>query len=327
MVVNGQSSSPSPIEASVPQGSVLGPVLWNIFLDDLLRQLSSVAAYADDCTLSRSYCRIDSRGAVEELNRQLRLVEHWGEIWQVNLAPEKTNAIIISRSPQAAMEVSGKLRFAGKILPLQDYIKILGVNVDHSLRFDHHIAAVTHQTSLRVSALRRMTSTLDPRGILTLYRAQIRPCMEYAALSWMSGATTHLRRLDAVQRRALRLVPAEEDQQQSAPVTSLEHRRDVSALVVCHKTQVQRVSHLDPLRLPPRAVLRCTRTVASDDQPLEVPRSRSSQHQRTYTARTARLWNMFTVDTPQVHDMSTHQVKLAAHRWRSTHPSTLVLHH
>ena len=326
VVVNGQSSEPSPVEASVPQGSVLGPVLWNIYIDDLLRQLSSVAAYADDCTLSRSYCRPDSQRAVSQLNRQLGLVEQWGELWQVNFAPEKTQAMVISRSPGASHAVSGQLHFGGQNLPLQDHIKILGVSVDRSLRFDHHTAAVARQTSLRVSALRRMAAVLDPHGILTLYKAQIRPCMEYGVLSWMSSATTHIQRLDAVQRRALRLVTTDEDQLQPASVTSLEHRRDVSALVVFHKTQVQRVSHLHPLRLRPRTVQRCTRNAASTDESVEVPRSHSSQHQRTYTARTSRLWNMFVMATPHVQDMSTHQVKLAAHRWRSTQPSPLVLH-
>ena len=120
-----------------------------------------MAAYADDCTLSRSYCRLDSRRAVTELNKQLRLVEQWGELWQVNFAPEKTQAMVISRCPGASHAVSGQLRFGGKNLPLQDHVKVLGVSVDRSLRFDHHITAVARQTSLRVSALRRRATTLD----------------------------------------------------------------------------------------------------------------------------------------------------------------------
>ncbi|XP_063879419.1 uncharacterized protein LOC135110721 [Scylla paramamosain] len=68
------------------------------------------------------------------------------------------------------------------------------------------VGKLLEQASQRVSALHRMSGNLDSRGILTLYNAQIRACMEYSALSWMSSAPTHLQRLDALQRRALRLL-------------------------------------------------------------------------------------------------------------------------
>ena len=328
VVVNGQSSGPSPVQASVPQGSVLGPILWNVYIDDLLRQLSTVAAYADDCTISRAYCRPDSQRAVRELNRQLRLVEQWGERWQVCFAPEKTQAMVISRSPGASQAVTGQLYFGGKSLPLQEHIKVLGVTVDRGLRFDVHVGAVARQASLRVSALRRMAGTLDPRGIVTLYKAQILPYLEYGCLSWMSSAATHMQRLDAVQRRALRLAGYEErqeDQRSTIPVTTLEHRRDVAAIVVCHKAQVQRIPHLQRLGLPTRAAQRHTRAALSSEQLVVVPASKSRQHQRTYAARTSRLWNMFTAATPQVENMSTQQVKVAAHRWRGVQDTPLIL--
>ena len=106
----------------------------------------------------------------------------------------------------------------------------------------------------------------------------------------------------------------DEDQQQPATVTSLKHSRDVSALVVCHKAQVQGDSHLDPLKLLPRTVQRCTRGVANNDECVEVPHSRTSQHQCTYASRTSRLWNLFTVATPGVRDLNTQNFTLAAHR-------------
>lgn len=107
----------------------------------------------------------------------------WGKIWQVNFAPEKTQTMVISQSPGGSYAVSGQMRFGEKSLPLQDYIKILGVSVDRGLRFDHHITVIASQTSLQVSALCRMASTLDPQGIPTIYMALIRPYMEYGALS------------------------------------------------------------------------------------------------------------------------------------------------
>ena len=327
VVINGQASEHLPVEASVPQGSVLGPVLWNIYVDDLLRQLPAVSAYADDCTLSCTYPRQDSGRAANEINHQLRVIQEWGERWQVTFAPEKTQAMVISRSPTAGPTMEGRLRFGGVPLPPQETIKILGVEVDRGLRFDSHIKHIAQKASQKVSALRRVASFLDKKGRLTLYKAKIRPYLEYAALSWVSSAASHTRKLDSIQRRALRLVDAADPPAQpepTSPIVSLEHRRDVAAIVVFHKAQVQEVPHLAGLRLPPKVTTRSTRTVLNSDQ-VEVPRSRTSQHQRAYVGRVSRMWNLFTAATPHVRMMTTEKVKLAAHSWRGTQPNPLTL--
>ncbi len=113
-------------------------------------------------------------------------------------------------------------------------------------------------------------------------------------------APTHIRKLDKVERRVMRLVEGNHLQppsQDLAPLDSLEYRRDVGALVVLHKAQVQEVPHLTRLRLSMRVARRDTRTVSTTDQLVDVPRSRSTQHFRTYTTRTSRLWNTFTAAT------------------------------
>uniref|UniRef100_A0A0P4VU38 Reverse transcriptase domain-containing protein n=1 Tax=Scylla olivacea TaxID=85551 RepID=A0A0P4VU38_SCYOL len=68
VVVSGRASAPANIEASVPQGSILGSVLWNIYIDDLLRQLPGTKTYADDSNISLSYCRQDSQRAIAVVN-------------------------------------------------------------------------------------------------------------------------------------------------------------------------------------------------------------------------------------------------------------------
>ena len=328
VVVNGQASDSLPVEASVPQGSVLGPVLWNIYVDDLLRQLPAVSAYADDCTLSFTYPRQDSGRAADDINHQLRVIQEWGERWQVIFAPEKTQAMVVSRSPAAGPAVEERICFGGVPLPLQEAIKILGVEVDRGLRFDGHIKHIAKMASHRVSALRRTASFLDRKGRLLLYKAQIRPYLEYAALSWMSCAASHTKKLDNIQRRAMRLVDAADpvvEAEPASPLDTLEHRRDVAALVVFHKAQVQEVPHLAGLRLPPRVTARSTRTVLNSGDTVEVPRSHANQHQRTFVGRVSRLWNVLAGAAPQIREMNTHSVKLAAHRWRGTQPTPLTL--
>ncbi|XP_042870705.1 uncharacterized protein LOC122252338 [Penaeus japonicus] len=183
--------------------------------------------------------------------------------------------------------MSGKISMNSIALPLEDSISIVGLDIDNSLRFNKHISRICRTASLKVTSLRRILHLLDPQGILTLYKSQIRPHLEYASLAWSSAAPTNL--------------------------NSLEHRRDVGALTVLHKAQVLQMPHLFSLRLPPIVRERSTRTVQSSRLLVDVPRSRSSQHQRTFSARAARLWNLFT-STLDVAEMNTQQAKRAAHR-------------
>ncbi|KAG0713638.1 hypothetical protein GWK47_015765 [Chionoecetes opilio] len=252
----------------------------------------------------------------------------------VNFAPEKTQAMVVSRSPAAGPAVEGRLRFGGVPLPHQEAVKVLEVEVDRELKFDGHIKHIAKKASHRVSALRRIARFLDGGGKLLLYKAQIRPYLEYAALSWMSCAASHTRRLDSIQRRALRLVDAADPPdppdppalfEPVSPLDSLEHRRDVAALVVFHKAQLQGVPHLAGLRQPPRVATRSTRTVLTSGDAVEVPRSRASQHQRTFVGLVSRVWNIFTAAVPHIQEMNTQSVKLAANRWRVLKPTPLRL--
>ena len=124
----------------------------------------------------------------------------------------------------------------------------------------------------------------------------------------MSLTSSHTRKLDSIQRRTLRLVDAADSTPQpesASPLDSLEHRRDVAALVVFHKTQVQGVSHLTALPQPPRVATRSTRTVLASSDNVEVPYSRASQHQRTFVGRVSRMWNTFTAVVPHTQVMNT----------------------
>lgn len=132
--------------------------------------------------------------------------------------------MVISRSPAASKAITGRLLFGSASLPLRYHIKILRVTADQDLSYDRHVSSPANQTSQRVSALRRMANALGPRGVFTLYKAQIRPYMECGALLWMSSADTHMRRLYTVQRHVLQLVENSTALHLSANVTSLEHR-------------------------------------------------------------------------------------------------------
>ena len=339
VVVSGCTSATHPIEASVPQGSILGPLLWNIYFNDLLQSLPVVSAYADDCSLSLSYNREEAVNVIDATNRQLGEIMAWGRRWQVKFAAEKTQALLISRSREDARLLEGQLKFGDDTLAIEDSINILGIEVDSKLSFDRHLECVARRASLRVTLLRRVSHLLDADGLMKLYKAQVRPVMEYCPLAWMSSAKCHLSLLDKVQRRAERLINGagrreqqpqqqslhpgrqqRQQQQQLQPclLDSLEHRRRVGALTVLHKAQIRQTPHLAALRVPWRRSERTTRAVVSDVL-LEVPRTRSVRCQRAFTYATSVLWNTFTAAV-DVTRMSSQQVKCAANVWLRLHP-------
>ncbi|MPC95521.1 hypothetical protein E2C01_090737 [Portunus trituberculatus] len=249
-------------------------------------------------------------------------------MWQVKFAAEKTQALVISRSRENVRLTESQLKLGEDTLVIKDFINILGVELDSKFSFDRHLESVARKASLRVTFLRRVRHLLDAKGVMTLYKAQVRPIMEYSPLSWMCSAQSHLSLLDKVQRRADRLlhVPQAElqrhrhqeqqlqqRQQRHHPhphpinvLDSLEHRRRVGALTVLHKVQVQQIPHLTALRIPWRKSERTTRAVVSDTL-LEVPRCHSVRCQRVFSHDTAVLWNAFT-SAVDVSSMSTQQV-------------------
>ncbi|XP_045105136.1 uncharacterized protein LOC123500494 [Portunus trituberculatus] len=96
VVMNGQTSDQHPISASVPQGSVLGPLLWNAFFNDLLQLIPEAHAYADDCTLTFPCDSGDHCATVAHINQVLQTIVSWGHRWQVELAPDKTQVMLVS---------------------------------------------------------------------------------------------------------------------------------------------------------------------------------------------------------------------------------------
>ena len=91
-----------------------------------------------------------------------------GDRWQVKFAPDKTQAMVISRSQENTRQLQGRLRQGRDTILLQDSVDILDVEVDSQLRFERHIENVARKASQKVTLLRRLNHLLTPDSLLTL---------------------------------------------------------------------------------------------------------------------------------------------------------------
>ena len=319
-VLNGHTSSQHPINAGVPQGSVLGPLLWNVYFNDVLQLVPEAYAYADDCTLTFVHDREGQQATIERINQALDTITTWGRRWQVTLAPEKTQVLHISRRQEPRETPPPSILLDNRRVPLQDSISILGVEFDSRLSFTKHVKKVAKDAAWKLGCIRRVGDILDARGVSTLYKAQVRSIMEYSPLAWSSCPPSYLTQLDRIQNRAQRLVQLRNHDQEvgTCGLQPLQQRRDVAGLCVMFKSHTLNTPHLAALRLqPPPPPTHTTRTTQHEEYKnmVTVPFARTEHHHRSYLPRYSRLWNNLVQNTNAHHTNSIQAFKCSVNTW------------
>lgn len=198
-------STVRPIEAGVPQGSVLGPTLYTLYTSDLPKSPRvERAIYADDTAI---YTR--SRWP-QIMHRRLQDacvdIEEWSRKWRLRFNAQKSQAIVFTRRrlPQVP-----RLQLFGEDIEWKNSVTYLGVILDRQLTWREQITAVHRKVDQRLGALYPLLnqrSALSEENGLLIYRMYVRPVMDYGGAAWGNAATTHMKRLQSIQNKALRRV-------------------------------------------------------------------------------------------------------------------------
>ena len=223
VVLDGKTSSPAPVTSGVPQGTVLGPLLFLVYINDLPDKVSSTARlFADDCLLYRTISSAgDSRALQEDLDR----LQEWERDWQMLFNPDKCEMIRITNKRKV---VEGSYNIHGHTLKQTNKAKYLGVTIDGSLTWNSHIDATAKKANNTTAFLRRNLS-MCPRTIkANCYKTLVRPQLEYAAAVWDPSTQTNINKLEQVQRRAARFTTG--DYRHTSSVTAMMKQLDWETL-------------------------------------------------------------------------------------------------
>ena len=225
VVVNGTKSTFSKVTSGVPQGSVLGPILFLAYINDIDEVVSSgVRLFADDCVCYRV---IDSISHCNQLQDDIKNLGQWAERWGMRFQPVKCNIMSVTRK-------RNPIRFDyvlnGVQLVRVDCIKYLGVMITQDLNWARHIQSVCNKGNRILGVFYRNLSFCPRDAKLAAYKGLLRPVLEYASTVWDPHQSYLKDSLEAIQRRAARFV-ASEYSREPGTVTSLLKDLDLVPLV------------------------------------------------------------------------------------------------
>ena len=179
VVLNGNYSSWTNIEAGVPQGSILGPLFFLIYINDLSENLvTNPKLFADDTSLfSVVY---DPHSSANDLNQDLEKINQWAYQWKMNFNPDPTKQaqeVIFSRKIRNHIHPS--LHFNNNAVEQTNFQKHLGLYLDHKLDFQEHLKNVFAKVNKPIALLRKLRTILPRSALLTIYKSFIRPHLDY----------------------------------------------------------------------------------------------------------------------------------------------------
>ena len=191
VILDGKSSQEYPDNARVPQGSILGPTLFLLYINDLPADLiCDIAIYADDTTF---YSRCDQTSDLWQqlelasvLESDLRDTVDWGKKWLVDFNDGKTQRVSFGRSNNNG---SIYVKIDGSVLEEKSSFKMLGLTFSSKLDWGTDIISFAKTTSKKIGTLIRSMNFLFPEVALYLYKSTIRPRMEYCCHVWASAPT------------------------------------------------------------------------------------------------------------------------------------------
>ena len=284
--VDGSFSSYFDVKSGVPQGSVLGPLLFILYTSDMWSGIDScMVSYADDTTLFANIPSPRDRDRVaESLSRDLARIQSWCVRWGMKLNPKKSHSLLISRS-RTVLPLHPDIVLDGTVIPNCTSLRLLGVTFDSGLTFQPHLRGVASSISQKIGLLRKCRRIYNSDSVIrNCFYSFLLPHFDYCHSIFLSACETNLMLLDRAFNQIKFLLPDLR--------LNLRHRRLVGVLTHFYKIASDSSHPLHCLLPDTFRPARVTRSSSlMNDHCFSVIRFRTSQFSRSFFPALVRVWN------------------------------------
>ena len=303
VVINGQSSTWREVTSGVPQGSVLGPLLFIIYINDLdLGLTSKISKFADDTKIG---INADSEAAVKQLQEDLNRIGEWSQKWQMPFNLEKCKIMHVGHRNKKA-----KYELLDKELEICEQERDLGVMITNDLKSSKQCIEAEKKAQKILGYIKRQFTTRKKETMLNLYNALVRPHLEYAVQFWSPALRKDVERLERVQARATKLIPSIRHISYERRLThlnlySLEKRRLRGQLIETFKI-LKGIENIDYRKL----FTLSNNQTRTNGWKLDLKRFNTSQCGNFFTYKIASHWNKLPAEVVNCENVDNFKSKL-----------------
>ena len=292
VVLKGNKSAYLPVMAGVPQGSVLGPVLFLIYINDIVADIeSTVKLFADDTSMYLGLENTNIR--TEVLNSDLDKISNWAAKWKIKFNQTKTELMTISNR---IVPDTQPLIFNDEILEETNSHKHLGVHIQNNCKWEVHIKSILSKCRILVACLRSFKYRLSRKSLETMYKSFILPHFDFSDVIWDNCTEKLTQALENLHLDALRTIvgsvrgTSHQKLYSESGFTTLKERRQRHKIILYFKIVNGMVPTYLTNRLP---CLVSSINPYHRRRPLErlIPRCRLNLYKSSFFPSTTILWN------------------------------------
>ena len=310
-IVNGQLSSSKKIICGVPQGSILGPLLFLLYINDMPDSLNNTtpSLYADD---SEIYASSDnSSDLISKLNEDLKNLSRWMRKNKLQIHPTKSKYMFIGSSYNIKNNICNEpILINSTPVPRVTNYKCLGVNLDDKLCWDSHIEIICKKVAAGIAAIKRVKPFVPPEMLKVIYNALVQPYFDYCSPLWDNCGIGLKVKLQKYQNRAARILTGATYDIRTADVfetlawETLEKRRDYLKSIFMYKI-------LNNLAAPNlnRMFYKMSNcpisyNLRNSDTDLVLPQPKTEFKKRSFSYNGAFLWNNLSVEAKKANTLT-----------------------
>ena len=209
MLVNGRKSSKSKLVSGVPQGSVLGPILFLIYISDIAKELiTSTLVYVDDTKVNKI---VKTEEDVELMQEELHKLYQWGRKNNMEFNGKKFQVIRYGRNVDLKESTD---YFAGnfdEVIERFSTMRDLGVHISEDAKFTDHIENVCKKVRQKCGWISRTFYTRDPKFMRHMFNTIVQPHIDYCSQLWMPQEGQDLDKIERLLRDFTRKIPGMQD--------------------------------------------------------------------------------------------------------------------